>query len=91
MRDIVSLFSHNIMIYRFHTMCTIVYESSGDIAVDWITNKVYWTDDGQLDRICLLDIPTGHHTTVIYTGHNTSPRALIVDPIRRSPYVLSVS
>lgn len=64
-----------------------MYINEDDIAVDWITNKLYWTDSGLVDRIRVLDTTSGHHTTVVYTGANTSPRAIVVDPVRRSKFL----
>lgn len=53
-----------------------------DVAVDWVSNKLYWTDDG-LDRIGVFDLIFGFRTSLINTGQNTKPRALVVDPINR--------
>ena len=53
-----------------------------DIAVDWIANKLYWTDNG-FDRIGVMDFLFGHYTILIDTGADTSPRGIVVDPINR--------
>ena len=60
-----------------------MYTLSDDIAVDWISNKLYWTDNGQISRIGVLDIAAGYYTSIINTGAGTNPRAIVVDPIRR--------
>lgn len=72
--------SHSLFIY--YTNC-ISYTLSDDIAVDWISNKLYWTDNGQISRIGVLDIASGYYTSIINTGAGTNPRAIVVDPIHR--------
>ena len=58
-----------------------------DIAVDWIADKLYWTDNGH-DRIGVLDLLLGHYTILIDTGADTNPRGIIVDPINRYTYII---
>ena len=53
-----------------------------DIAVDWITNKLYWTDDG-LKRVGVLDLERGYYSVILDVGANTRPRGIIIDPINR--------
>ena len=55
-----------------------------DIAVDWISNKVYWTDNG-FDRIGVYDLSFGYLSFLIdtNTGSESSPRGIIVDPVNR--------
>ena len=55
---------------------------SDDIAVDWISNKLYWTDNG-FDRIGVYDLVRGYYSFLINTGANSSPRGIITDPINR--------
>lgn len=66
-------------------MCLCCYYDyiTDDIAVDWISYKLYWTDNGQLNRIQVLDLNLGHCTSLINTGQDTSPRAIVVDPINK--------
>ena len=51
--------------------------------MDWITNKLYFTD-AALDIIGVVD-PSGsyNYTILINTGDNTQPRAIVLDPNRR--------
>ena len=80
--------SHSLFIY--YTNCTS-YTLSDDIAVDWISNKLYWTDNGQISRIGVLDIASGYYTSIINTGAGTNPRAIVVDPIHRFSLLLCTS
>ena len=60
----------------------MTHHPTDDIAVDWITEKLYWTDNG-LDRIGVVDLVQGYYSILIDTGAETSPRGIIVDPINR--------
>ena len=52
-----------------------------DIAVDWITDKIYWT---KFNQIMVYDIKTGYQATVInVTEPGASFRQVIVDPSTR--------
>ena len=66
---------------------TIIYSAiliclADDIAVDWISDKLYWTDNG-FDRIGVFDLTSGHYSIIIDTGVDSSPRGIITDPINR--------
>ena len=51
-----------------------------DIAVDWITNKIYWTS---INHIMVYDLQQGYQTIVINsTGHQ-----VVVDPNTRYIHV----
>ena len=50
--------------------------------MDWVTNKLYWTDSVWA-RIEALDLATNERVEVLPTGANTAPRAIAVDPINR--------
>ena len=69
-------------------VCTTVYISSSPtlfleaIAVDWITGQLYWTD-ALLRSIAVYDTSTELRRSLISTGNNTSPRAIVVDPNTR--------
>ena len=50
--------------------------------MDWITNKLYWTDT--LNRkLEVLDIDSKNATELLDTGLHTAPRAIVVDPSTR--------
>ena len=52
---------------------------SEDLALDWINNKLYWTDT-LYARIEVMDIDTLYRKELLRTGANTLPRAIAVDP-----------
>ena len=54
-----------------------------DLSVDWISNKLYWTNNGQFDGIGVLDLSAGYHRYLINTGQDNSPKAIVVDPLTR--------
>ncbi len=53
-----------------------------DIAVDWINDKLYWTD-ATLRKVEVLDMNTGVRSKLFDTGTGTIPRGIAVDPSRR--------
>lgn len=50
-----------------------------DIAVDWISNNLYWTDAIHA-RIEVMDLDSEQRMELMRTGANTLPRAIAVDP-----------
>lgn len=60
----------------------IVSLITDDIAVDWVSGKLYWTDAGWA-RIEAMDLDSLIRVELIRTGSNTAPRGIAVDPIRR--------
>ena len=52
------------------------------LAVDWVTNNVYFTDEVE-DIIGVLDPDNSRYAVLIRTGPNTSPRAIVLDPQAR--------
>ena len=61
------------------------------MAVDWITNKLYWTDTGD-DTISVLDLNTNVRKTLFNLSRAVSaiePRAIVIDPLTR--LILSVN
>ena len=52
------------------------------IAVDWINNKLYWTDV-QTRWIGVMDLNTRYYKMLLATESDASPREIVVDPTRR--------
>ena len=51
--------------------------------MDWVTNKLYFTD-AALDIVGVFDPnATSNYTVLIRTGANTQPRAIVLDPNAR--------
>eukprot|EP00731_Ephydatia_muelleri_P017667 Em0010g765a len=55
------------------------------IAVDWITQKLYWAD-AEAKQILVLDLKTRLGKVIANTGNQTLPRSLVVDPTERRLY-----
>jgi DNA-binding beta-propeller fold protein YncE len=53
-----------------------------DLAVDWINDKLYWTD-ATLQKVEVMDLHSGYRTTLFDTGVGTTPRGIAVDPSTR--------
>ena len=71
------------MAYLFIVVtCKIFLRFSEDIAIDWISDKIYWTDNA-LDAISVMSIEGGFYKIIVDTGANTIPRSIVVDPINR--------
>lgn len=63
----------------------IIINFSDGLAVDWITNKLYWTDTGE-DTISVLDLNTNIHKTLFNISRENiaaEPRAIVIDPLTR--------
>ena len=53
-----------------------------DLSVDWVSNKLYWTDRGT-QNIDVLDLTSGYRANIVQTGSGTNPRAIVLDPQNR--------
>ena len=60
----------------------IILLYSEDIAVEWVSNKLYWVD-AEWARIEVLDLDSLLRAEVLRVGPNTLPRGIAVDPISR--------
>lgn len=60
---------------------------SDGLAVDWISNKLYWTDTS-FDNIGVLDLTKNIQKTLVNITVGDSsvaePRAIVIDPLTRS-------
>lgn len=52
---------------------------SDDIAVDWVSNKLYWVDAAWA-RIEVLDLDSLIRVELLRVGPNTNPRGIAVEP-----------
>lgn len=52
------------------------------IAVDWINEKIYWTD-AELRHIEVYEPSTEYRKVLLDTGDAAIPRAIVVDPRTR--------
>lgn len=50
-----------------------------DIAVDWVSNKLYWVDAAWA-RIEVLDLESRYRAEVLRVGPNTNPEAIALEP-----------
>ena len=62
------------------TFCThtCTHTHTGGLAVDWVTNKLYWTD-AESARIEVSDL-NGENRTVLFNTDLGLVRAIVVDP-----------
>ncbi|KAG7246509.1 hypothetical protein CRUP_003138, partial [Coryphaenoides rupestris] len=52
------------------------------IAVDWMANNLYWTDDGPKKTISVARLEKASQTRkTLIEGKMTHPRAIVVDPL----------
>lgn len=52
------------------------------IAVDWMGNNLYWTDDGPKKTISVARLEKAAQTRkTLIEGKMTHPRAIVVDPL----------
>ena len=56
--------------------------STEDLALDWISNNLYWTDTLNR-RLEMLDIDSEYKTVLLSTGAHSAPKAIVVDPSTR--------
>jgi DNA-binding beta-propeller fold protein YncE len=61
-----------------------IFSSTGNLAYDWITNKIYFTDAFRR-TVEVMDPDTGHRRVLLNFQHdpNKTPRNIILDPLDR--------
>ena len=60
-------------------LMSLLSSSSEGLAVDWVTNKLYWVESRNTS-IQVLDLSTGARHRLINTGPRSKPRSLVLDP-----------
>ena len=63
-------------------MHTLLCSTAEDLAVDWVNNKVYWTDS-LYRRIEVVDPDTRNRVPLVYAGAQSELKGIIVDPSTR--------
>ena len=73
-----------IRIMNYHNIAVVVYCASESLSVDWINNKLYWTDVRERS-IGVLDLSNNRNYkhNLLSTVDNLSPRGIAVDPTTR--------
>ena len=69
-------------------MCLIL-ESPAGLAVDWATNKLYWTDAGT-NRIEVSTLDGSMRGLLVWEGLD-KPRDIVVDPIGKCDFMWQYS
>ena len=75
----------HIFIEVYIRICFVYYID--DLAVDWVSNKLYWVDAAWA-RIEVLDLESLYRAEVLRVGANTNPRAIAVEPHMRSVHAI---
>lgn len=58
------------------------------IAIDWVGNKMYWTDGGyNMIEVAELD---GSHRLTLFDSGLDEPRAIVVDPLYGCVFVIDI-
>ena len=66
----------------FFTFSMLHLHHLDGIAVDWVNNKIYFTDV-DLDIVGVFDPVRFHYRVLVRTGALSQPRAVILDPNNR--------
>lgn len=54
-------------------------ESPDGLAIDWVTEKLYWVDSG-LRTVEVCELADGRNRKVLYYNEIDSPRGIALDP-----------
>ena len=55
------------------------YFLADGLAIDWLTNKLYWTEANP-ETISVLDLERGHRLTLFTLPESSIPRGIALDP-----------
>ncbi len=66
--------------YKYSTYDSYLFLE--DVAVDWINNKVYFTDSA-LQIVGVFDPVSLVYTILVHTGPSSKPFGIVVDPSNR--------
>ena len=70
-----------IKLLKHMLLCIVIYEYAGRIAIDWISDKLYWSDYYR-NTINVIDLHTGHQNA-LFTLSEYQPYDILVDPNSR--------
>lgn len=63
-------------------LCSTGIHTVEGIAVDWMGQNLYWTDDGPKKTISVAKLEKASQTRkTLIEGNMTHPRAIVVDPV----------
>lgn len=82
----VSKLCLNYLYSRAHIIL-VVTSITGDLAVDWINDKLYWTERDK-GRIIELDLETNDRRTAVTTDSTAVLNGLVMYPYPGQGYVL---
>ena len=68
--------------YIIETTLSTLLHCAGDVAWDWINNKLYWTDNAE-QEIEVYDLTNAYRRVLLYTGNTSAPIGIVVDPQNR--------
>ncbi len=64
----------------YTTLCLCVHRLADGLAVDWLSNLLYWTEAGP-GTISVYDLERGHRSTLVLLPDTSVPRGIALDPV----------
>ena len=80
--DVSTIINFSPQLKNLKTYILLFITFSEGIAVDWVNNKLYFTDRS-LDIVGVFDPINSYYTVLIETGQLSEPRAIVLDPEKR--------
>ena len=74
-----SIFTKSYVYVRM-SLINIYTPSLDGLAVDWLTNKLYWTE-ATPETISVLDLVRGHRLILFSLPESSIPRGIALDPM----------